>query len=56
MAFMMEKVPGSYFFLGSANDEKGLNYDHHHPKFDFDKAVLPHAVALMTAAAAEVLK
>lgn len=56
MAFMMEKVPGCYFFLGSANNEKGLNYDHHHPKFDFDEAVLPRAAALMAAAAMEVLK
>ena len=55
MAFMLEKVPGCYFFLGSANDEKGLNFDHHHPKFDFDEAVLPRAAALMAAAAVEVL-
>ena len=55
MAFMLEKVSGCYFFLGSANDEKGLNFDHHHPKFDFDEAVLPRAAALMAAAAVEVL-
>ncbi|MBC8337029.1 MAG: amidohydrolase [Anaerolineales bacterium] len=56
MAFMMEKVPGCYFFLGSANPDKGLDYDHHHPKFDFDEAVLPRAAALMAAAAADILK
>ena len=55
MAFMLERVPGCYFFLGSANDEKSLNFDHHHPKFDFDEAVLPRAVALMATAAVEVL-
>ncbi len=56
MAFMMEEVPGCYFFVGSANSEKGLDYDHHHPKFDIDEAALPKAAALMAAAAAEILK
>jgi len=56
MAFIMDKVPGCYFFIGSANPEKGLDYDHHHPKFDFDEAVLPRAAALMAAAAADILK
>ncbi|GAB4540734.1 MAG: amidohydrolase [Anaerolineales bacterium] len=56
MAFMQEKVPGCYFFIGSANAEKGLNYGHHHPKFDFDENALIHAAALMASAAANVLK
>ena len=56
MAFMMEEVPGCYFFVGSANVEKGLDYDHHHPKFDIDEDALPRAAALMAAAAAEILK
>jgi amidohydrolase len=47
MAFTLEKVPGCYFFVGSANKEKGLDYGHHHPKFDFDEAVLPQAAGLM---------
>ena len=33
MAFMQEKVPGCYFFIGSNNAEKHLDYGHHHPKF-----------------------
>ncbi len=53
MAFMLEKAPGCYFFIGSANAEKGLNYGHHHPKFDIDEAALPRAAALMTAAVME---
>ncbi|MBT3336747.1 MAG: amidohydrolase [Anaerolineae bacterium] len=56
MAFMLEKVPGCYFFVGSANTEKGLDYDHHHPKFDIDEDALPRAAALMAAAAVEILK
>jgi amidohydrolase len=55
MAFVMEKVPGCYFLVGSANPDKGLNYAHHHPKFDFDENVLPIAAALMTAAAVKLV-
>jgi amidohydrolase len=56
MAFMLEQVPGCYFFVGSANSEKGLDYGHHHPKFDFDEAALPRAAALMASAIADFLK
>jgi len=56
MAFMLEKVPGCYFFVGSANSEKGLDYGHHHPKFDFDERALPRAAALMAGAVTELLK
>ncbi len=56
MAFMLERIPGCYFFVGSANSERGLDYGHHHPKFDFDEAVLPRAAAWMAEAALEFLK
>ncbi len=55
MAFMQEKVPGCYFFVGSNNKERHLDYGHHHPKFDFDEEALPRAAALMAAAAIDVL-
>jgi len=56
MGYMQEKVDGCYFFVGSANDEKNLNYNHHHPKFDFDEEALVNGVALMATAAADLLK
>jgi amidohydrolase len=56
MGYMQEKVDGCYFFVGSANAEKNLNYNHHHPKFDFDEQVLVNASALMASAAADILK
>ena len=55
MAFMMQKVPGCFFFVGSANAVKGLNAPHHHPRFDVDEAALPKAAALMASAAADFL-
>lgn len=55
MAYMMEDIPGCYFFVGSANREKGLDAAHHHPKFDFDERALPRAAALMASAVVEFL-
>ena len=55
MSFMMEDIPGCYFFIGSANHEKGLDAAHHHPKFDFDESALPSAAALMASAIVEFL-
>ena len=50
MAFLMTTIPGCYFFVGAANAERGLNYAHHHPRFDFDESVLAPAAALMASA------
>ena len=56
MGYMLEKADGCYFFIGSANDEKHLNYNHHHPKFDFDEQAMITGAALMATAAADLLK
>jgi amidohydrolase len=56
MAFMQEKVAGCYFFIGSNNQEKHLDYGHHHPKFDFDEEALVRGTALMAAAAVDIWK
>ena len=56
MGYMQEQVSGCYFMIGSANDEKNLNYNHHHPKFDFDERALVTGAALMATAAADLLK
>lgn len=56
MAFMQEKVDGCYFFIGSNNKGKNLDYGHHHPKFDFDEEALINGAALISAAAADILK
>jgi amidohydrolase len=55
-AFFLERVPGCFFFVGSANREKGLDYGHHHPRFDVDEDALPRAAALMAGAIIEFLK
>ena len=55
MAYMMEDIPGCYFFVGSSNAEKELDASHHHPRFDFDEDVLPYAAGLMAASVASFL-
>lgn len=46
MAFFLQEVPGCYFFLGSANKTRNLNYPHHHPRFDFDESALSVGVEI----------
>ncbi len=52
MAYMMDTLPGCYFFVGSNNAQRGLNFAHHHPRFDFDEQALVLGTALMARAAA----
>ena len=46
MSFFLQTVPGCYFFLGSANSQRGLDFPHHHPRFDFDETVLGMGVEI----------
>jgi amidohydrolase len=54
-ASVLEKIPGCFFFIGSANPARGLNAGHHHPRFDIDEAALTHGAALMAASISELL-
>jgi len=56
MAFMMQEIPGCYFFIGSANPTMGLNFPHHHPRFDIDEESLPIAAAVMAGSILDILK
>lgn len=48
MAYMMQDIPGCYFFIGSNDRLAGLDAPHHHPRFDFDERALVNATALMS--------
>jgi amidohydrolase len=52
----MQNLPGCYFFVGSANPDRGLDFTHHHPRFDIDEEVLPRAAGLMASVAAQLLQ
>jgi amidohydrolase len=55
VSYLLEDTPGMFVLVGSANDVRGLNYGHHHPRFDFDERVLPLAVNLMASTVADYL-
>lgn len=48
MALFLEKVPGCYILVGSADKEKGLIEHHHNPRFDFSESAMETAVILLT--------
>lgn len=51
IAFFLEKVPGCFIFLGSANPEKGLDKPLHNRAFDFDESVMPLGMSIFARAA-----
>ena len=55
-SFYLEKVPGTFVFLGVENKEKGIIYPHHHPKFNIDEDILPLGTALHVSVAMGYLR
>lgn len=55
VAYFLEKVPGTFIFIGAANELRGLNYPHHHPRFDFDEEALPIATGFIAQALASYM-
>lgn len=52
MARLMHNIPGCYFFVGSANGERGLDYPHHNPRFDIDEEALVIGATMLVQTAA----
>lgn len=55
MSRLMEGIPGCFFFVGSANADRQLNYPHHNPRFDFDEQALTIGAAILAEAAASLV-
>jgi len=55
-SFYLQKVPGTFAFLGVENKNKGVIYPHHHPKFNIDEDILPIGTALHVSVAMEFLR
>lgn len=36
-SYFLEERPGCYFFVGHKNEERGIVWGHHHPRFDIDE-------------------
>jgi len=54
-SYYLEKAPGTFVFLGAKNEEKGIVFPGHHPKFDVDEDTLPFGTALYAAVARQFL-
>ncbi|NTU65793.1 MAG: amidohydrolase, partial [Chloroflexi bacterium] len=55
MSEFLSRVPGCFFFMGSANPGQGLNAPHHNPRFDIDEDVMPLGVTVLAEAAQRYL-
>lgn len=55
-SFYLQKIPGTFAFLGVGNKEKGIIYPQHHPKYNIDEDILPIGTTLHVAVALEYLK
>jgi amidohydrolase len=47
-AFYAQQIPACFFRLGVRNEEKGITYGVHHPKFDIDPQALKIGMCAMT--------
>lgn len=47
MSFYLQKVPGSYFYVGAGNVEKGFTQPHHNSRFDIDEQALAVGAKMM---------
>ncbi|TFB22789.1 amidohydrolase [Filobacillus milosensis] len=54
-SYFLNEIPGTYFFTGSANEEKGFIYPYHHPKWDIDERSILNGAKVMTAATIDYL-
>ncbi len=55
MSYLMDDIPGCYFFVGSQNAGRSLDYPHHNPHFDIDEEVMVIGAAILARAAASLV-
>jgi amidohydrolase len=46
-SYFLEKKPGCFYFVGSVNEERGLTWGHHHPRFDIDEESMIYGMDVM---------
>lgn len=52
----LQKAPGTFFFIGAGNEEKGIIYPHHHPRFTIDEDALPIGVSIFVSSVLDFMK
>lgn len=54
-AHFLRRRPGAYFNVGARNEERGITWGHHHPRFDIDEECLGVGMATMVTTALRYL-
>ena len=52
---LQQAAPGTFFWVGAGNKEKGITYPHHHPRFTIDEDALPYGVTMFLNATFKLL-
>jgi amidohydrolase len=52
---LQQKAPGTFFWVGAGNEEKGIVYPHHHPRFTVDEDAFPYGMRMFVNAAFKLL-
>jgi len=55
-SYYLQKVKGTYFFIGAKSPEWEHSYPHHHPKFDIDERSLLIGAKVLGSAALQYMK
>jgi amidohydrolase len=54
-SYFLNERPGSFFYVGTRNEDRGLVWGHHHPRFDIDEEGLKYGIETMTRVAMRYL-
>ena len=52
---LQQEAPGTFFWVGAGNEEKGIIYPHHHPRFTVDEDAFPYGMRMFVNAAFKLL-
>ncbi len=52
---LQQEAPGTFFWVGAGNEEKGIIYPHHHPRFTVDEDAFPYGMKMFVNAAFKLL-
>jgi amidohydrolase len=55
-AYYVQRIPGTFLFVGAGNADKGIVHPHHHPQFDIDEEAMRVSALLLASLAVQYLE
>lgn len=46
-SYYLQEIPGCFMFVGAGNNDLGIHFPHHHPKFDIDEHAMKQSAELL---------